>query len=73
MGIESFGLSKNKEREMKTQIETAIETAKYDGVKLTALGYGDAGEVVELIAAEVVELAACVGGTVEEIESCRID
>ena len=58
---------------MKNETENANETAKYDGVKLTALGYGDAGEIVELTAAEVVELAACVGGTVDEIESCRID
>ena len=47
---------------------------KYSGEKLAELGYGDTGAaVVELTADEVAKLAECVGGTVAEIESCRIN
>jgi hypothetical protein len=47
---------------------------KYDAAKLADLGYGDyLVSVIELTDIEVAELALVVGGTVEEIESCRID
>lgn len=48
--------------------------ATYDAVKLEDLGYGDFGvSVVKLTDTDVEALAFNVGGTVEEIESCRID
>lgn len=47
---------------------------KYDAVKLADLGYGDIGrDEIELTETDVEALAFNVGGSVSEIESCRID
>ncbi len=51
-----------------------MNTHNYDTVKLNAMGYGDDGSSsVALTEAEVAAIAEAVGGTVEEIETARID
>jgi hypothetical protein len=68
-----YNSNKNPRKRGSKKMKNETENAKYDGVKLTDLGYGDAGEIVELTEQDVIELAACVAGSVEEIESCRIE
>ncbi len=61
------------QREAQRAVDAAYVRSRYNAAELARLGYGDTGgDVVELHAVEVMELARCVGGTVDEIESCRI-